>query len=570
VFARTGVGMSNPRERRYVRGRSRILLASAIDPSATVNRIMSASSSTKGASTGADSNDPAGAEQVEQAGPDEQVEGAEEVEQVRVRREKLGRMREAGWSYPNDFRRDADLGRLVEEFGDLDGEQVEARSGAYAVAGRILAIRSFGKSIFIAIRDATGNLQLYAQKQVLGDEAHAAVKGLDVGDVVGARGGLFRTRTGELTLRCDSIECLVKVLRPLPEKWHGLTDVETRYRRRYVDLIVNEDTRTIFERRARIVGRVRSFLQERGYIEVETPMMQQVAGGAAAKPFVTHHNALSQDMFLRIAPELYLKRLVVGGLERVFELNRCFRNEGLSTEHNPEFTMCELYQAFADYEDLMAMTEVLFADLANMIHGGPHAQFGEYELDFTAPFARMTMAEAVAANSPLSPAEAETAESLERYADELGLDPSKRKKGLGLLADVFDAVAEHRLVQPTFITSFPVEISPLARASDDKPGFVDRFELFVAGREIANGFSELNDPEDQHARFLAQLEQRAAGDDEAHMMDEDYVRALEYGLPPTAGEGIGIDRLVMLLTGATSIREVILFPHLKPQRQARS
>ncbi|TFH21320.1 MAG: lysine--tRNA ligase [Myxococcales bacterium] len=522
---------------------------------------MSASSPTNGVTTGVESNESAGAQHAEHA---------EEAEQIRVRREKLGRMRTAGWSFPNDFRRDADLGRLVEEFGDLDGEQVEARSAAYAVAGRILAIRSFGKSVFIALRDATGSLQLYAQKQALSDEDLTALKGLDVGDIVGARGGLFRTRTGELTLRCEAIACLVKVLRPLPEKWHGLSDVEIRYRRRYVDLIVNQDTRTIFERRARIVGRVRSFLEERGYIEVETPMMQQVAGGAAARPFVTHHNALSQDMYLRIAPELYLKRLVVGGFERVFELNRCFRNEGLSTEHNPEFTMCELYQAFADYEDLMAMTEVLFADLADMIHGSSRVRFGEHELNFAAPFARMTMAEAVAENSPLSAEEAENAESLERYADELGLDPSKRKKGLGLLADVFDAVAEHRLVQPTFITSFPVEISPLARASDDKPGFVDRFELFVAGREIANGFSELNDPEDQHARFLAQLEQREAGDDEAHMMDEDYVRALEYGLPPTAGEGIGIDRLVMLLTGATSIREVILFPHLKPQRQARA
>lgn len=494
----------------------------------------------------------------------------DEAEQVTVRRGKLERLRGEGWSYPNDFRRDTDLATLSAEFGALDGEAVEAQSGNYTVAGRIMAIRSFGKSIFIGLRDGTGALQLYAQKQVLSAEEFAVVKGLDVGDIVGAQGTVFRTRTGELTLRCENIRCLVKSLRPLPEKWHGLTDVEQRYRRRYVDLIVNEDTRTIFARRARIVARIRSFLEERSFVEVETPMMHQIAGGAAAKPFVTHHNALSQDMFLRIAPELYLKRLVVGGMERVFEINRCFRNEGLSTEHNPEFTMCELYQAFAGYEDLMAMTEELFADLATTLHGATRVQFGDAEIDFKAPFARMTMAEAVAANSTLSVEEAESAEALERFADELGLDRQHRKKGLGLLADVFDEVAEHRLIQPTFITSFPVEISPLARSSDDKPGFVDRFELFVAGREIANGFSELNDPEDQHARFLDQLEQRAAGDDEAHMMDEDYVRALEYGLPPTAGEGIGIDRLVMLLTGATSIREVILFPHLKPERSGRS
>jgi len=448
----------------------------------------------------------------------------------------------------------------------MSPEEVEAASGDYRLAGRVMAVRSFGKSTFLSLRDGSGDLQLYAQKKELGEEVYATVASLDLGDIVGVEGALFVTRTGELTLRCREVRLLVKSLRPLPEKWHGLTDVETRYRQRYVDLIVNRQVRETFERRARIVAGIRAFLCDRGYVEVETPMMQQIAGGAAARPFVTHHNALDLDMYLRIAPELYLKRLVVGGIERVFELNRNFRNEGLSTEHNPEFTMCEFYQAYANYEDLMALTEDMFAELARDIHGSSCFVFGDHEIDFSSPFARMTMAEAVAANSPLSVEQAENGDALAEYADSLGLDAGSRHPGLGLLADVFEEVAEEKLIQPTFITSFPVEVSPLARASDTKPGFVDRFELYVAGREIANGFSELNDPEEQYTRFRQQLSQREAGDDEAHAMDEDYVRALEYGLPPTAGEGIGIDRLVMLLTGQTSIREVILFPQLKPER----
>jgi len=489
-----------------------------------------------------------------------------EEEQVAVRRAKLARLREQGWSYPNDFRRDTLCGDLTAEFGEMAGEDVEKGTGAYRIAGRVMAIRSFGKTIFLVLQDSSGQLQLYAQKASLPAETFELVRSLDIGDTVGATGSLFRTRTGELTLRSETVECLAKALRPLPEKWHGLQDVETRYRRRYVDLIVNEDVRRTFEQRARVVAGMREFLGGGGFIEVETPMMQAVAGGAAARPFVTHHNALSMDMFLRIAPELYLKRLVVGGFERVFELNRNFRNEGVSTEHNPEFTMCELYQAYATYEDLMDLTERMFAALARDLHGSTVCSFDGHDLEFAAPYARMTMAEAVAAHSPLSTEQAEDPEALERYADELGIDPRARKTGRGLLADVFDEVAEHRLIQPTFITSFPIEISPLARASADKPGFTDRFELFVAGREIANGFSELNDPEEQHARFVDQIAQRDAGDDEAHMMDEDYVQALEYGMPPTAGEGIGVDRLVMLLTGSTSIREVILFPHLKRRK----
>jgi len=498
-------------------------------------------------------------------GRSDEPRAGDEDEQVSVRRAKLAHLRDMGPAYPNDFRRTAYCGDLAREFAALDGESVERESGEYALGGRVTAVRSFGKTVFLALTDPTGVLQLYLRKGDFGDEEFARVAALDVGDLVGARGKLFRTRTGELTLRCESFRLLVKSLRPLPEKWHGLTDVETRYRRRYVDLIANEDVREVFRRRARVVAGIRCFLQERGFVEVETPMMQPIPGGAAARPFITHHNALDVDLYLRIAPELYLKRLVVGGFERVFEINRSFRNEGISTEHNPEFTMCEFYQAYATYEDLMALTEEMLATLARELHGSTRCRFGEVELDFAAPFTRMTMAEAVAAHSPLSVAEAESADALERYADELEIDRAKRHGGLGLLADVFDAVAEHRLVQPTFITSFPVEISPLARASEDKPGFVDRFELFVAGREIANGFSELNDPEEQRQRFVEQLEQRDRGDDEAHMMDEDYVQALEYGMPPTAGEGIGVDRLVMLLTGATSIRDVILFPQLKPR-----
>ena len=500
--------------------------------------------------------------------PPDASRARDEGEQVAVRRAKLDGLRTRGQAFPNDFRRNAQCGDLVARFGDLDAAAVEAESDSYALAGRVLAVRSFGKTLFFALGDGTGRIQLYVRSDEVAPEVFETAGNLDLGDIVGATGRLFRTRTGELTLRCDGLRLLVKCLRPLPEKWHGLSDVETRYRRRYLDLIVNADVREVFLLRARVIARMRSFLQERGFVEVETPMMQPIAGGAAAKPFVTHHNALSVDLFLRIAPELYLKRLVVGGFERVFEINRCFRNEGISTEHNPEFTMCEFYQAYATYEDLMTLTEEMLSTLATDVTGSVRCKFGDDEIDFTPPFARMTMAEAVAAHSRLSAAEAEDPAALAALADELGIDRAARKPGLGLLADVFDAVAEHRLVQPTFITRFPVEISPLARANEADPRFVDRFELFSAGREIANGFSELNDPEDQRERFARQLARREAGDEEAHMMDEDYVRALEYGLPPTAGEGIGVDRLVMLLSGSLSIRDVILFPQLKPERGA--
>ncbi|RMD82427.1 MAG: lysine--tRNA ligase [Candidatus Dadabacteria bacterium] len=483
-----------------------------------------------------------------------------------VRRRKLAALRQRGLAYPNDFRRSVTCSELRERFGALDAAEVEARTGHYAIAGRIMALRSFGKTVFAALRDGTGDLQIYLQKAALGQEAWETVRSLDLGDIVGASGSLFRTRTGELTLRCDSLRLLVKALRPLPEKWHGLSDVELRLRRRYLDLLVNSSVRRLFEQRARIVSGVRRFLESRGFMEVETPMMQPIPGGAAARPFVTHHNALSVDLYLRVAPELYLKRLLVGGFEKVFELNRNFRNEGMSSEHNPEFTMCEFYQAYTTYESLMDLTEEMLWELARELHGGATVEFAGHQIDFSPPFARMTMAEAVAGHTPLSVTEPSDLRARERLADDLGIDRAERKPGLGLLADVFEAAVEEHLVQPTFITGFPVEVSPLARASEDNPALADRFELFVAGREIANGFSELNDPEEQRERFLAQLRQREAGDEEAHRMDEDFIEALEYGMPPAAGEGIGIDRLVMVLTGATSIREVILFPHMRPRR----
>ncbi|MFP6600071.1 MAG: lysine--tRNA ligase [Deltaproteobacteria bacterium] len=497
----------------------------------------------------------------QQAGGSDSPVETEQVEARLAKLAKLGELREQ--VYPNDFTPDTTTAGLIAELGQLDGDELESRSGTYRLAGRVMAVRDFGKTSFLSLRDASGALQVYVRRKDLEAGDAEQMGCLDTGDIVGCQGPVFRTRTGELTLRADKLVLLAKCLRPLPEKWHGLTDVETRYRRRYLDLIVNEEARQRFMLRTAIVGAVREFLAGRGFVEVETPMMQALAGGAAAKPFVTHHNALSTDLHLRVAPELYLKRLVVGGFEKVFELNRNFRNEGLSTEHNPEFTMCEFYQTYATYEDLMSLTEELFASLSEVVGTSKVVQ-GEHEIDLGAPFERMTMAEAVAKHSRLSATQATDLGELEALADEFEIDPDKRSPGLGLLADLFERTAEPHLIQPTFITGFPVEVSPLARASDNQPGFVDRFELFAGGRELANGFSELNDPAEQKARFLEQLRLREAGDDEAHAMDEDFVRALEYGMPPTAGEGIGIDRVVMLLTGTTSIRDVILFPQMRP------
>ncbi|MBC8293664.1 MAG: lysine--tRNA ligase [Proteobacteria bacterium] len=491
-------------------------------------------------------------------------------QQVAVRRSKLHALRENGQAYPNDFRRDALCGPLREEYTGWEARKLESDSPSFKLSGRVTAIRSFGKTVFLNLRDGSGDLQLFCRSADLGAEQAALVKELDIGDIVGTEGRLFFTRTGELTLRAAQLRLLVKSLRPLPEKWHGLTDVEQRYRRRYVDLIVNPDSREVFKLRASVVGRVRSFLQERDFMEVETPMMQSVAGGAAARPFVTHHNTFDIDLYLRVAPELFLKRLVVGGFERVFELNRNFRNEGISTQHNPEFTMLEFYQAYADYEELMDLTEELLRDLAVTVRGNAAFSCGDLELDFSKSFRRVAMTSAVAEATGISEEQAADEGELQALADKLGLDKQGRKPGLGLLADIFEEVVEHTLQQPVFVTRFPLEVSPLSRKSDDDPRFVDRFELFIGGREIANGFSELNDSEDQMERFQQQARQREAGDEEAQQVDEDYVRALEHGLPPTAGEGIGIDRLVMVLAGVESIRDVILFPQLKPGGRVES
>jgi lysyl-tRNA synthetase class 2 len=489
----------------------------------------------------------------------------EDHEQIVVRRKKLQALRERGIDpYPNDFRPDhttAEVHARLDALGEAELTQI----GTLAVAGRVMALRDFGKAGFLQVQDRSGRLQVHARRDRLGDDVFEVYRLLDLGDMIAVAGRPFRTRTGELTLEATALRLLAKALRPLPEKWHGLQDVETRYRQRYLDLIVNPDARRIFEVRARIIGYLRQFLGARGYLEVETPMMQPIAGGAAARPFVTHHNALDVDLYLRIAPELYLKRLVVGGYERVFELSRVFRNEGVSTRHNPEFTMLEFYQAHATYEDLMALSEEMLAGLAREVTGGTRVEYGGDTIELAPPWPRRTMAELVSEHAGVPAERALDPVALTECAARRGIAVPARATAGQLLGVLFEAVVEPLLVQPIFVTQFPVELSPLARRNDRDPRFVDRFELFVARHEIANAFSELNDPEDQRARFEEQLRQRAAGDVEAHAMDADYVRALEHGLPPTAGEGIGIDRLVMLLTGATSIREVILFPHMRPE-----
>ena len=489
----------------------------------------------------------------------------EDHEQIVVRRKKLQELRERGIDpYPNDFRPDHTTAEVHARLSAL-GEAELARAAPLSIAGRVMALRDFGKAGFLQVQDRAGRLQVHARRDRLGDEGFEVYRLLDLGDVIGVAGRPFRTRTGELTLEATELRLLAKALRPLPEKWHGLQDVETRYRQRYLDLIVNPEARRIFEVRARAVRYLRDFLVARGYLEVETPMMQPIAGGAAARPFVTHHNALDVDLYLRIAPELYLKRLVVGGYERVFELSRVFRNEGVSTRHNPEFTMLEFYQAHATYEDLMALTEEMLVGLAHEVAGGTTLHYGGEAIDLARPWPRRTMAELVSEHASVPAERVLERELLAPLAASRGITVHPNATAGHLLAAVFEAVVEPHLVQPIFVTQFPIELSPLARRSDRDPRFVDRFELFVARHEIANAFSELNDPEDQRGRFEEQLRARAAGDAEAHAMDADYVRALEHGMPPTAGEGIGIDRLVMLLTGATSIREVILFPHLRPE-----
>jgi lysyl-tRNA synthetase class 2 len=490
-------------------------------------------------------------------------------EQIVVRRRKLADLREQGaTAYPNDFRPDQSTGEVHARFGGLDDAALAAAPGV-RVAGRVVALRDFGKAGFLKLQDRAGTLQVHARRDTLGDDAFARYRTLDTGDLVGVAGRLFRTRTGELTVAAEQLRLLVKALRPLPEKWHGLQDVEARYRQRYVDLIANPDTRRVFEIRSAVIRYLRDLLTGRGFLEVETPIMQPIYGGAAARPFTTRHNTLDLDLFLRISPELYLKRLVVGGFERVFELNRNFRNEGIDTTHFPEFTMLEFYQAYATYLDLMDLTEEMLVGAAHAVRGGLQVHWRDMEIDLTPPWPRRSMVELVAEETGLAPERMLDDGAIAALAERTGLAPERPGMSPGeFLGVCYERLVEPKLIQPTFVTQFPVELSPLARRNDADPRFVDRFELVIGRIEFANAFSELNDPEDQHARFEEQLAARAAGDQEAHVMDEDYVRALEYGLPPTAGEGIGIDRLVMLLAGVSAIRDVILFPQLRPESRA--
>ena len=485
---------------------------------------------------------------------------------IALRREKLNQLRQEGIAFPNDFRRDAFAGDLQKRHNASDKETLENQNISVKVAGRIMLKRLMGKASFVTLSDMTGRIQLYIQKDKVGEDVYNAFKHWDLGDIIGAEGQLMKTNHGELSVRVVSIRLLSKSLRPLPEKHLGLTDQEQKYRQRYVDLIANQDSKDIFIKRSQIIQTVRQAMINERYLEVETPMMHPIPGGASAKPFVTHHNTLDIDLYLRVAPELYLKRLVVGGLERVFEINRNFRNEGMSVRHNPEFTMIEFYEAFADYKRMMEMTENIIRACAQQVSGSLKITYNNQEVDLEKPFERLTIIEAIKKYNP-------------QYTDEQLSDENWLKKeivkhgeeiphatGLGSLQlALFEGCAESRLWNPTFIIDYPVEVSPLARASDTQPHLTERFELFVVGRELANGYSELNDPEDQSARFKAQVAQKDAGDDEAMHYDADYIRAMEYGLPPTGGCGIGIDRLVMLLTDAQTIRDVILFPQMRPE-----
>ncbi|MDH3379078.1 MAG: lysine--tRNA ligase [Gammaproteobacteria bacterium] len=487
-------------------------------------------------------------------------------DQIAQRRAKLQALRALGNPFPNDFRRDCWAQALQDEYSGEQPEALAQREIQVRVAGRLMAKRVMGKASFVHIQDASGRIQLRLERDRLGTEGYNEFKKLDLGDTVGVNGELFLTRTGELTVRADTIRLLTKALRPLPEKYHGLSDQELRYRQRYVDLIMNAGTRETFRVRSATVSAIRAFMTMHEFLEVETPMMQAIPGGAVARPFKTHHNALDMDLYLRIAPELYLKRLVVGGFERVFEINRNFRNEGISTQHNPEFTMLEFYQAYADYRDFMDLTEAMLRHITQQVLGTHAIEYQGESIDFAAPFARMTMEEAILQHNPgVASGDLKELNSVRRVAEQLAIEVVPSHGAGKIRTEIFEKTVEEKLQNPTFITGYPVEVSPLSRRNDDDPDISDRFELFITGREIANGFSELNDPEDQAERFREQAAAHAAGDDEAMHFDADYVRALEYGLPPTAGEGIGIDRLVMLLTDSPSIRDVLLFPYMRPE-----
>ena len=481
---------------------------------------------------------------------------------IAERRAKLAELREQGNAFPNDFRRTAMAGELQTRFAEDSKEGLAEQAHEFAVAGRLIRNRG----AFLLIQDGSDTIQLYINRNELSEETLAQIKTWDLGDIVAAKGVLARSGKGDLYIDMAEARLLTKSLRPLPDKYHGLSDTEMRYRQRYVDLIVNPEVREIFRVRSAVIAFIRNFLNQRGFMEVETPMLHPIPGGAAAKPFVTHHNALDMDMYLRIAPELYLKRLTVGGFEKVYEINRNFRNEGLSTRHNPEFTMIEFYWAYADYRDAMDLTEEMLRDCATSVLGSTAITYGDLEIDFAKPFDRLSVFDAILKYNPeLQASDIDNMESAVKVAEKLKIDV-KPTWGLGKVQiEIFEETAEHRLEQPTFITAYPTEVSPLARRNDDNPFITDRFEFFVGGRELANGFSELNDAEDQAERFLAQVAEKDAGDDEAMHYDHDYVRALEYGMPPTAGEGIGIDRLVMLLTNSPSIRDVLLFPHMRPE-----
>jgi len=484
---------------------------------------------------------------------------------IAERRAKLERLRERGNAFPNDFRRDSTAEELHVGYDGHPPEWFDAHPTLVTIAGRMMFKRVMGKASFAKLKDRTGLMQVFLQQEALG-VTYEEFKGWDVGDILGAEGTLFKTKTGELSVRVERLRLLVKSLRPLPDKWHGLADVEQRYRQRYVDLIVNDESRQVFRDRNRIVQYLRHFLEALDFMEVETPMMQVIPGGAVARPFVTHHNALDVDMYLRIAPELYLKRLVVGGFERVYELNRNFRNEGLSTQHNPEFTMLELYQAYADYGDLMDMVERIFQGLADTICGTRTVEYQGETFDFTSSFRRITIEEMILKYNPgFDQSRIRDVDYLREVCGRLGIKVEAADGAGKLQTAIFDSTGEHELRQPTFVCAYPAEVSPLARRNDADPFVTDRFEFFIGGRELANGFSELNDADDQAARFREQVARKTSGDEEAMFYDADYIRALEYGLPPTAGLGIGVDRMVMLFTNQPSIRDVLLFPHMRPE-----